>query len=76
MSSKDFIGPPTWTVLHSYAAAYTPKQRKSFPVLVKILGKLFPCEICQENFKKKLEILSKKYSQIYKGDLLFLVFEK
>ena len=57
MSTKDFIGPPTWTVLHSYAAAYTPKQRKSFPVLVKILGKLFPCEICQENFKKKLEIL-------------------
>ena len=58
MSSKYFIGPPTWTILHSYAAAYNSKtQRESFPVFVKTLGKLFPCEICQENFKKKLEIL-------------------
>ena len=58
MSSKDFIGPPTWTILHSYAAAYNSEtQRESFPVFVKTLGKLFPCEICQENFKKKLKIL-------------------
>ena len=52
-SSKDFVGPPAWTVLHSYAAAYTPEQRKKFISFVKMLGDLFPCPTCRDNFKAR-----------------------
>lgn len=56
-SSKDFVGPSVWTVLHSYAAAFAPHQRRSFVALVKELTELFPCQTCKENFKKKLLVL-------------------
>jgi len=73
-SNKDFIGPPTWTVLHSFAAAYTSDQRKVFRGFIKSLGKLFPCSICRSNWKKKLEILPLEPYLGNNNDLFFWTY--
>ena len=74
MSSKDFIGQQTCTVLNSYAADYSPDQGKGFSVFVKTLGKLFPCSTCRENFKKKLEILPLEPYLGNNNDLFFWTY--
>ena len=73
-NSKDFVGPHAWTVLHSYAAAYTPDQRKTFTRFVKALGELFPCSICRQNFKKKLKILPLEPYLGNNNDLFFWTY--
>ena len=73
-SSKDFVGPPAWTVLHSYAAAYTPEQRKKFIAFVKMLGELFPCPTCRDNFKRKLEVLPLEPYLGNNNDLFFWTY--
>ena len=54
---KDFVGPSTWEVLHSFAASYdaSPQSAKAFKDLVYSLTMLFPCEVCRENLKAKLK---------------------
>ena len=51
---RDYIGDPTWDVLHTFGAAYTPDKYLDAVAFVKSLGALFPCAHCRENFKKKL----------------------
>ena len=57
MSSKDFVGPSCWQVLHSFAAAYSPEQRDSFVAFVDSFSALFPCHICRKNLEKKRKLL-------------------
>ena len=56
-TSKDFVGPSAWKLLHSLAAAYSPEQRADFLAFVNSLAKMFPCKTCRTNLKKKLRLL-------------------
>jgi len=51
---KKFIGPPTWTLIHSLAASYDPSQSSAFKSFMISLVTLFPCEVCRKNLKDKL----------------------
>ena len=73
-SSKDFIGPPAWTVLHSFAAAYTPDQRQAFTRFVQSLGLLFPSPVCRKNLQKKLTVLPLEPYLGNRNDLFFWTY--
>lgn len=53
---KEFVGPPTWSLIHSLAAAYDPSQSQAFKVFMNSMVTLFPCKECRKNLKKKLEV--------------------
>jgi len=73
-SSKDFVGLPTWVILHSYAATYTFDQKKAFIEFINSLGQLFPCSTCRDNFKKKLKILPLEPYLGNNNDLFFWTY--
>lgn len=55
---RDILGPPLWSVMHGFAAAYdgSPKQAQAMKMFLEVvIPTLFPCETCQVNFRKKLK---------------------
>lgn len=51
---KDFVGPPTWTLIHSIAANYDVSQSKGVKEFMLSLTKVFPCAVCRKNLMEKL----------------------
>lgn len=52
---RDFWGPPVWTTLHTFAAAYTPKKAGAFKQFVSSLPDLMPCESCCNHLRDNLK---------------------
>jgi len=52
---KSFWGPPTWKMLHSFAATLRPENAEQFVTFLWTLSDLLPCDYCRKNLKIKLK---------------------
>lgn len=53
---KNFIGPPTWKVLHSLGAGPSTPPAGVILRLINAIRELFPCEKCRQHFREKMTL--------------------
>lgn len=62
MNYKERLGRSTWKFLHTLAEGIpdvlSKKSRFNLDVLIKTISELYPCESCQDHFKKILQKFS------------------
>jgi len=53
---KEFVGPPTWTAIHTFAALcrYEPILVEYFNTFMMLLTVLFICQLCRDHLKQNL----------------------
>ena len=71
---RDFWGPPTWTTLHSFAAAYKPENAEALDQLIAVLPLLLPCDECGEHLESNLARYPVKRYMRNNHDLFFWTY--
>ena len=51
---KEFYGQPLWTVIHTFAASYTPDKKEAFKAFLRSLCVLMTCEKCKCHLRERL----------------------